>query len=115
LRAARHCCSEPNNFLRYGVRGIRSCFANLVEALAQFGLDRSYMVSNVNFFMSVPVAANGIAVNVYRHSAAGNDADLRAQRNVSAPQMHNACNLMPIRTTIWRPPQSREPQRGEHL
>ena len=30
------------------------------------------MVSHVNFFMSVPVAANGAAVNVYRHSAAGN-------------------------------------------
>jgi uncharacterized protein YcgI (DUF1989 family) len=51
------CCSEPNNFLRYGVRGTHSCFDNFVEALAQFGLDRSYIVSNVNFFMSVPIAA----------------------------------------------------------
>jgi hypothetical protein len=33
------CCSEPNNFLRYGIRGTHSCFANFVEALAQFGLD----------------------------------------------------------------------------
>jgi uncharacterized protein YcgI (DUF1989 family) len=39
------CCSEPNNFLRSGVRGTHSCFANFVEALAQFGLDRCYIVS----------------------------------------------------------------------
>jgi uncharacterized protein len=68
-------CSEANNFLRYGVRGTHSCFANLVEALAQFGLDRSYVVSNVNFFMTVPVAADGAAVNVDGHSKAGNYVD----------------------------------------
>ena len=111
------CCSEPNNFLRYGVRGTHSCFANFVEALAQFGLDRSYIVSNVNFFMSVPVAADGEAVNVYGHSAAGNYVDLRAERDVLAvlsncPQMHNPCNaynLTPIRAIIWRPSESGEP------
>jgi len=105
------CCSEPNNFLRYGVRGTHSCFANFVEALAQFGLDRSYIVSNVNFFMSVPVAGDGAAVNVYGHSKAGNYVDLRAERDVLAvlsncPQMHNPCNaynLSPIRVIIWRP------------
>jgi uncharacterized protein len=59
------CCSEPNNFLRYGIRGTHSCFGNFVEALAQFGLDRSYIVSNVNFFMSVPVAIDGAVINIY--------------------------------------------------
>jgi hypothetical protein len=91
------CCSEPNNFLRYGIRGTHSCFGNFVEALAQFGLDRSYIVSNVNFFMSVPVAADSAAVNVYGHSAAANYVDLRAERDVLAvlsncPQTHNPCN-----------------------
>ena len=111
------CCSEPNNFLRYGVRGTHSCFANFVEALAQFGLDRSSIVSNVNFFMSVPVAADGAAVNVYGHSKAGSYVDLRAERDVLAvlsncPQMHNPCNaynLTPIRAIIWRPSQSSNP------
>ena len=91
------CCSEPNNFLRYGIRGTHSCFGNFVEALAQFGLDRSYIVSNVNVFMSVPVAADNAAVNVYGHSAAANYVDLRAERDVLAvlsncPQTHNPCN-----------------------
>ena len=43
--------------------------------------------------MSVPVATDGAAVNVYGHSAAGNYVDLRAERDVLAvlsncPQMH---------------------------
>jgi urea carboxylase-associated protein 1 len=105
------CCSEPNNFLRYGLRGTASCFDNFVEVLARFGLDRSAIVGNVNFFMSVPVAADGAAVNVTGHSKAGNHVDLRAERDVIAvlsncPQMHNPCNgyrLTPIRATIWRP------------
>jgi uncharacterized protein YcgI (DUF1989 family) len=83
----------------------------LVEALAQFGLDRSYVVSNVNFFMSVAGAADGTAVNVYGRSTARNHVDLRAERDVPAvlsncPQMHNPCNaykLTPIRAIIWRP------------
>ena len=111
------CCSEPNNFLRYGIRGTHSCFGNFVEALAQFGLDRSYIVSNVNFFMSVPVAIDGAVVNIYGHSAAGNYVDLRAERDVLAvlsncPQMHNPCNaynLTPIRAIIWRPSRSGKP------
>ena len=105
------CCSEPNNFLRYGVRGTHSCFANFTEALAQFGLDRTYIVGNVNFFMSVPVAGDGAAVNVYGHSKAGNYVDLRAERDVLAvlsncPQMHNPCNASTRRRSArrsWQP------------
>jgi uncharacterized protein len=105
------CCSEPNNFLRYGVRGTHSCFANFTEVLAQFGLNRSYIVSNVNFFMAVPIDETGSALNVFGHSQPGNYVDLRAERDVLAvlsncPQMHNPCNaykLTPIRVTIWRP------------
>jgi uncharacterized protein YcgI (DUF1989 family) len=74
------CCSQANNFLRYGVPGTHSCFANFVEILARFGLDRSAIVGNVNFLMTVPVAADGAAVNVDSHSKAGNYADLRRAR-----------------------------------
>jgi urea carboxylase-associated protein 1 len=105
------CCSEPNNFLRYGVRDTHSCYANFTEVLAGFGLDRTYIVANVNFFMSVPIAGDGAAVNVDGHSQPGNYVDLRAERDVLAvlsncPQMHNPCNgynLTPIRAIIWRP------------
>jgi urea carboxylase-associated protein 1 len=105
------CCSEPNNFLRYGVRGTHSCFDNFTEALARFGLDRTAIVSNVNFFMSVPVDGAGSVLNVLGHSKPGNYVDLRAERDVLAvlsncPQLHNPCNaynLTPIRAMIWRP------------
>lgn len=105
------CCSEPNNFLRYGVRGTHSCFTNFTESLAQFGLDRSYIVSNVNFFMSVPVNVNGDAINVFGNSKPANYVDLRAERDVLAvlsncPQIHNPCNgykLTPIQVIVWRP------------
>jgi uncharacterized protein len=49
------CCSEANNFLRYGVRVTLSCYANFREILARLGLDQRSIVCNVNFFMSVPV------------------------------------------------------------
>jgi hypothetical protein len=45
------CCSEANNFLRYGVRGTLSCYANFCEILARFGLDERSIVCNVNFFI----------------------------------------------------------------
>lgn len=105
------CCSEPNNFLRYGVRGSHSCFANFTEALARFGLDRTSIVGNVNFFMAVPIDDAGSARNVFGHSKPGAYVDLRAERDVLAvlsncPQMHNPCNgynLTPIRAIVWRP------------
>jgi urea carboxylase-associated protein 1 len=104
------CCSEPNNFLRYGVRGTHSCFANFTEALARFGLDRASIVGNVNFFMSVPVDDAGSVLNVSGHSKPGNYVDLHAECDVLAvlsncPQMHNPCNgfkLTPIRAIVWR-------------
>jgi uncharacterized protein len=115
------CCSEPNNRLRYGVSGTHSCFDNFTEALAQFGLDRTYIVSNVNFFMAVPIDGVGSALNIFGHSKAGNYVDLRAERDVLAvlsncPQMHNPCNaynLTPIRAIIWRPAGSGETEGGK--
>jgi uncharacterized protein len=108
------CCSEANNFLRYGVRGTPSCYANFREILAQFGLDERAIVANVNFFMSVPVLPDGSAGVADGVSPAGSLVDLRAERDVLAvlsncPQMHNPCNgydPTPIRATIYRPPPS---------
>jgi len=105
------CCSEVNNFLRYGVSGTSSCYANFIEVLGTFGLDRSAIVSNVNFFMRVPVEAGGIAAIATEVSTAGSFVDLRAERDVLAvlsncPQVHNPCNgynPTPIRVTVREP------------
>jgi len=105
------CCSEPNNFLRYGVRGTHSCYANFLDILGQFGLDKSAIVSNVNFFMQVPVEADGGAGIATDVSPPGSIVDLRAECDVLAvlsncPQMHNPCNgynPTPIRVIVRRP------------
>jgi uncharacterized protein YcgI (DUF1989 family) len=55
------CCSNPNNFLRYGVHTTLSCYSNFETILKRYDLDRSAIVSNVNWFMSVPVLADGSA------------------------------------------------------
>ena len=105
------CCSEANNYLRYGVRSTPSCYANFCEILRQFGLDECSIVANVNFFMSVPVLPCGEAGVADGVSPAGSMVELRAERDVLAvlsncPQMHNPCNgynPTPIRATVYRP------------
>ena len=105
------CCSEANNLLRYGVRGTPSCYANFLEILQAFGLDRSAIVSNVNFFMQVPIDADGAATIATEVSPPGSYVELRAERDVLAvlsncPQMHNPCNgynPTPVRVIVRRP------------
>jgi uncharacterized protein len=105
------CCSEANNFLRYGIRNTENCYDNFHKALAPFGLGRTSIVGNINFFMSVPVTAEGKAGVADGVSKPGSYVDLRAERDVIAvlsncPQMHNPCNgynPTPIRAIIYRP------------
>jgi uncharacterized protein len=105
------CCSEANNLLRYGVRGTPSCYANFREILAGFGLDERSIVSNVNFFMSVPVLPDGSAGIAGGNSQPGSYVELRAERAALAvlsncPQIHNPCNgynPTPIEAVIYQP------------
>ena len=91
------CCSEANNFLRYGVRNTPNCYANFLEILGQFGLGRNEIVGSVNFFMYVPIDRDGSMAIVDGLSQPGSYVNLRAERDVLAvlsncPQMHNPCN-----------------------
>jgi urea carboxylase-associated protein 1 len=105
------CCSEANNFLRYGVRGSPSCYANFLAALQAHGLGRSAIVGNINFFMQVPILHSGGAAIAPALSPPGSYVDLRAECATLAvlsncPQIHNACNgykPTPIRTMVYRP------------
>jgi hypothetical protein len=103
------CCSNPNNLLRYGVVTTESCYSNFESILATFGLDSSAIVSNVNFFMSVPIEPDGRAGVAVAELRPGSYIELRAERDVIAvlsncPQMHNPCNgykPTPIRVSIF--------------
>jgi uncharacterized protein len=104
------CCSEANNFLRYGVHDTPSCYANFREILARFKLDERSIVGNVNFFMSVPVLPDGSARVADGVSQPGSYVELRAERDVLAvlsncPQLHNPCNgynPTPIQAVIYK-------------
>ncbi|MBL8673079.1 MAG: DUF1989 domain-containing protein [Alphaproteobacteria bacterium] len=105
------CCSRPNNVLRYGKPGDGSCYDNFLAVLGKFGLGRSEIVGNVNFFMCVPVGPDGKAMVVDGVSQPGSYVDLRAETDVLAvlsncPQMLNPCNgydPSPIRAIVRRP------------
>ncbi len=104
------CCSNPNNFLRYGVVTTESCYSNFAAELARRGLGRAAIVPNINWFMRVPVNPDGSAGIAEGVTEPGSAVCLRAERDVLAvlsncPQVHNPCNgyaPSPIRVRIAR-------------
>jgi uncharacterized protein len=91
------CCSNHNNLLRYGVHTTESCYSNFLSELEKHGLDKSAVVSNVNFFMQVPIMEDGSAGVAADVSVPGSYVELRAEQDVlvvlsNCPQMHNPCN-----------------------
>ena len=102
------CCSAPSNQLLYGVANCPGCRENFLAALAPYGMGRRDIVSNVNFFMQVPVQASGAAAIALGNSAPGSFVDLEARMNAlvalsNCPQINNPCNNFnptPIRITV---------------
>jgi urea carboxylase-associated protein 1 len=105
------CCSAESNRLRYGVDGTPNCRDNFLRALARFGLGKKDIVANVNWFMNVPVGADGGTAITDGLSRPGDYVDLRAETEVLAavsncPQIHNPCNggrPTPIRLVTYEP------------
>jgi uncharacterized protein len=91
------CCSAEMNILRYQKPGTRNCLDTFEEALKPFGLGRNDVVSNVNWFMYVPVREDGSMAIVEGLSKAGDYVDLVADRDVlcvisNCAQIYNPCN-----------------------
>ncbi len=92
-------CSCERNTLRYGhhTKAQHACVENFLIANARAGRGKRDMVSNVNWFMNVPVEADGALGIVDGISAAGLHVDLRAEMDVvvvvsNCPQINNPCN-----------------------
>ena len=92
-------CSCESNSLRYGhhTKAQHACVDNFLTANAREGRGKRDMVSNVNFFMNVPVESDGALGIVDGISAPGLYVDLRAEMDVSVvvsncPQINNPCN-----------------------
>jgi uncharacterized protein len=92
-------CSCESNTLRYGhhTKAQHACVENFLQANAQQGRGKRDMVSNINWFMNVPVEADGALGIVDGISAPGLYVDLRAEMDLTAvvsncPQTNNPCN-----------------------
>jgi hypothetical protein len=92
-------CSCESNTLRYGhhTKSQHACVENFLQALAPRGGGKRDIVSNINFFMNVPVEADGALGIVDGISAPGLIVDLRAEMDVlvvvsNCPQINNPCN-----------------------
>lgn len=91
------CCSSEMNILRYEKTPAHNCRDTLETALKTFNLKRSDIATNVNWFMYVPVDADGGMAIVDGISKAGDFVELRADRDVicvasNCAQIYNPCN-----------------------
>jgi urea carboxylase-associated protein 1 len=92
-------CSCESNTLRYGfhTQSQHACVENFLAANLRYGRGKRDIVSNINWFMNVPVEADGTLGIVDGISAAGLHVDLLAQMDFMAvvsncPQINNPCN-----------------------
>ena len=103
-------CSCESNTLRYGhhTKAQHACVDNFLVANAAQGRGKRDMVSNINWFMNVPVEADGALGIVDGISAPGLYVDIRAEMDFVAvvsncPQINNPCNGFnptPVRMVI---------------
>ncbi len=92
-------CSCESNTLRYGhhTKDQHACVDNFLDANGRAGRNKRDMVSNINWFMNVPVEADGALGIVDGISAPGLSVTLLAQMDVTVvvsncPQINNPCN-----------------------
>ena len=92
-------CSCESNTVRFGheTRFMHACRENFLTELAKYGMGKRDIVSNVNFFMNVPIRPDGELTVDDGVSAPGGYVDLRAEMEVlvvlsNCPQVNNPCN-----------------------
>ncbi|HEY5855501.1 MAG TPA: urea amidolyase associated protein UAAP2 [Aldersonia sp.] len=106
-------CSQESNTLRYGyhIKHQHACVENFIGEGARWGLTKRDIVSNVNFYMNVPVDPDGTLGIVDGLSAPGKRLALRAEIDTlvmvsNCPQINNPCNGFdptPVRMIVTRP------------
>ncbi len=104
-------CSMESNSVRYGLhkKHLHACVENYLLELSQYEMNKRDLVSNINFYMNVPVSADGTLEIVDGISEAGKVIELRAEMDMmvlisNCPQVNNPCNAYnptPIRLIIW--------------
>ncbi|MEU6579154.1 urea amidolyase associated protein UAAP2 [Nocardia sp. NPDC046763] len=105
-------CSQESNTLRYGhhTRHQHACVENFLAEGLKWGLGKRDLVSNINWFMNVPVEADGTLGIVDGRSAPGKKITLLAEIDTlvlisNCPQINNPCNGFdptPVRMVVAR-------------
>jgi hypothetical protein len=92
-------CSKESNTLRYGhhTKHQHACVENFLAEGAKWGLGKRDLVSNINWYMNVPVEEDGTLGIVDGISAPGLSLTLRAELDTlvlvsNCPQINNPCN-----------------------
>lgn len=106
-------CSQESNTLRYGqhTHEQHACVENFLIEGSKWGLGKPDLVSNINWFMNVPVDPDGALGIVDGLSAPGKRVALRAETDTlvlvsNCPQINNPCNGFnptPVRMIVTRP------------
>ena len=105
-------CAQESNTVRYALdrRYMHSCRDNFLCACLHDGhLNKKDIGANINFFMNVPVTAEGGLTFEDGISAPGKYVELRAETDVivlisNCPQLNNPCNgwnPTPAEVLIW--------------
>jgi uncharacterized protein len=103
-------CSKESNTLRYGhhTKHQHACVENFLREGARWGLTKRDLVSNINWYMNVPVEEDGTLGIVDGISAPGLTVTLRAEIDTlvllsNCPQVNNPCNGFnptPVRVVV---------------
>jgi uncharacterized protein len=106
-------CSKESNTLRYGqhTKYQHACVENFLIEGSRWGLTKRDLVSNINWYMNVPVDPDGSLGIVDGLSAPGLRVAVRAETDTlvlisNCPQINNPCNGFdptPVQLTITRP------------
>ena len=107
-------CATESNTVRYALekKTMHACRDNYLLAVAEnepYGLSKRDIAHNINFFMNVPVTAEGGLTFAGGLSAPGKYVEMTAHMNVivlisNCPQINNPCNAYnptPIEVLIW--------------
>jgi urea carboxylase-associated protein 1 len=106
-------CAAESNMVRYALakRFMHNCRDSFLLQMVLSGLPltKRDLAHNINFFMNVPVTADGGLMFADGVSEAGKYVEMLAERDVhclisNCPQLNNPCNAYnptPIRVTIW--------------
>ena len=93
------CCSAEGNAVRFGEEAqcLHSCRDNFLIELARHGMSKRDIVSNLNFFMPVPIEEDGRLAIVPGAQQPGHCVELLAALDVlcvisNCPQVNNPCN-----------------------